>query len=85
MPDKGKFTLEEMRTHFAHIDTDGNGKIDFDEFVALLKTVGFTRQEDIIRLAFDAIDADRSGYIDFDVFGVWWDHVDSDRFDTVRD
>ena len=85
MPDTEKLTLEEMRSHFSHIDTDGNGKIDFDEFVALLKTVGFTRQEDIIRLAFDAIDADSSGYIDFDEFGVWWDHVDNDRFDTIRD
>ena len=85
MPDKGKLTLEEMRTHFAHIDTDGNGKIDFNEFVALLKTVGFTRQEDIVKLAFDAIDADSSGFIDFDEFGVWWDQVDDERYDSIRD
>ena len=85
MPDTEKLTLAEMRAHFSHIDTDGNGKIDFDEFVALLKTVGFTRQEEIIKLAFDAIDADSSGYIDFDEFGVWWDHVDNDRFDSIRD
>lgn len=85
MPNTGQLSLEEMRTHFSHIDTDANGKIDFDEFVDLLKTVGFSRQEDIIRLAFDAIDADSSGYIDFDEFAVWWDHVDNDRFESVRE
>lgn len=62
----------EMRQHFEHCDRDRDHRIDYAEFVALLRDLEAGMSEDEIRVGFAEIDANRSGYIGFDEFRRWW-------------
>ncbi len=65
-------TKLELQAHFANIDTDGSGSIDYEEFCRLLRSLGLSRIDDIARLAFEAIDTNGDNEIDFDEFCAWW-------------
>jgi Ca2+-binding EF-hand superfamily protein len=57
----------ELREMIASVDTDGNQEIDFNEFVALMKSrIGEldADPDQELRDAFNVFDADRSGFID---------------------
>lgn len=61
--------LDEERTPlsnelFALIDLDGNGSIEFDEFVNVLMTYCMYSKEDILRFCFNCFDKDNSDSID---------------------
>ena len=64
--------LKQLQARFCSADTDDNGQIDIDEFVGLLQSLGLTRQDEVIKLAFSNIDSDDSGHIDFAEFCTWW-------------
>ncbi len=70
--------IKEIQGHFANIDADGSGSIDFDEFTQLLRSLGLSRIDDIARLAFDAIDKNGNGEVDFKEFCTWWNHGGKD-------
>lgn len=61
-----------LRESFDHFDKDGNGRIDREEFSALLAALSedFSREEAAI--GFQVIDVDHSGRISFDEFLAWW-------------
>jgi Ca2+-binding EF-hand superfamily protein len=86
-----KWSTLELRSHFNHVDRDGNGRIDLKEFQVLLKKLGMTRSEQVTRHAFRAIDTDDSGSIDFDEFASWWgnnqhsSHDPEQSSDVLRD
>jgi calcium-binding protein CML len=67
-PDK----LAELRETFDYTDTDKDGRIDFDEFAALLEQLDGDMSLAECQLGFDAIDVDGNGWISFEEFADWW-------------
>eukprot|EP00339_Tiarina_fusa_P024244 CAMPEP_0117047120 /NCGR_PEP_ID=MMETSP0472-20121206/32577_1 /TAXON_ID=693140 ORGANISM="Tiarina fusus, Strain LIS" /NCGR_SAMPLE_ID=MMETSP0472 /ASSEMBLY_ACC=CAM_ASM_000603 /LENGTH=157 /DNA_ID=CAMNT_0004759725 /DNA_START=17 /DNA_END=490 /DNA_ORIENTATION=+ len=57
-------TLEEAKEMIKRVDQDGDGDIDFREFIIMMGDTG--EEEEELRNAFDLFDADNSGYIDRD-------------------
>jgi Ca2+-binding EF-hand superfamily protein len=63
---------EELRAAFEASDTNGNGTLQFGEFVDLLDNLGADMSEREYRIGFDAIDVDRDGRINCEEFLGWW-------------
>lgn len=62
-------TEDELEDMIRAVDLNGDGEIDFDEFIGLMRLRMDERQrdpEEDLRDAFNMFDADRSGYIDRD-------------------
>jgi len=60
---------EELEDMIRAVDLNGDGEIDFEEFISLMRLRMDERQrdpEEDLRDAFNMFDADRSGYIDRD-------------------
>lgn len=64
--------LEELKESFDYNDANGDGRIEFDEFVAMLRGLDAEGSRDEARVGFDSVDGDRDGAIDFDEFVAWW-------------
>ena len=67
--------MEEPRNKFTDavfqlIDENGDGVLEFDEFVAICGTFCVWKQGEILRFCFDTFDADGGGTIDEDEFKV---------------
>jgi len=62
----------ELKEGFDFNDSDGNGKIDFVEFVAMLEGLDAGIDADQAQMGFGTIDTDGDGMIDFDEFVEWW-------------
>ena len=62
----------ELRETFDYNDTDKDGRIDLDEFVALLDDLEADMSLAECQLGFAAIDVDDNGWISFDEFIDWW-------------
>ncbi|VAH92819.1 neo-calmodulin-like [Triticum urartu] len=58
---------EELREMIAEVDTDGNGVVDFSEFLTLLDRK-MRGAEDELREAFRVFDQDKDGFISLDEF-----------------
>uniref|UniRef100_A0A453HQU9 EF-hand domain-containing protein n=1 Tax=Aegilops tauschii subsp. strangulata TaxID=200361 RepID=A0A453HQU9_AEGTS len=58
---------EELREMIAEVDTDGNGVVDFSEFLTLLDRK-MRGAEDELREAFRVFDQDKNGFISLDEF-----------------
>ena len=63
---------KELRKNFKHFDTNNDGKIELDEFAALMNALGASDSDEEIAIGFDAIDTDSSGVIEFDEFAAWF-------------
>ncbi len=72
MPALTEQQLAELREDFAFSDADGNGRIDFQEFVDLLENLEAGMSGEEARIGFAEIDADGDGAIEFDEFAAWW-------------
>ncbi|XP_037429942.1 neo-calmodulin-like [Triticum dicoccoides] len=60
---------EELREMIAEVDTDGNGVVDFSEFLTLLdRKMHGAGAEDELREAFHVFDQDKDGFISLDEF-----------------
>jgi Ca2+-binding EF-hand superfamily protein len=62
-------TEDELEDMIRAVDLNGDGEIDFEEFIGLMRLRMDERQrdpEEDLRDAFNMFDADRSGYIDRD-------------------
>lgn len=60
-------TEDELQDMIRAVDINGDGEIDFDEFIGLMRLRMDERQRDPdedLRDAFNMFDSDRSGYID---------------------
>ena len=71
----------EAMMRFAEFDTDGDMKLDWDEFLALqTKAIRQKYSEDEIRSWFDVADADGNGSLSISEWFVWtMDHM-SEKF-----
>jgi calmodulin len=64
--------LDELREAFDYNDRDGDGMIEFDEFVAMLDELESDMPSQEARIGFNDIDTNDDGLIDFDEFVAWW-------------
>jgi len=64
--------LAELKESFDYNDANADGKIDFDEFVAMLKQLDAFGGNEEARVGFDSVDSDDDGLIDLDEFIAWW-------------
>jgi len=63
---------DELRESFDACDTNGNGSLQFDEFVTMLDGLEAGMSDAELRIGFAEIDADHDGRIDFEEFFGWW-------------
>lgn len=64
--------LDELKEAFEFNDANGDGKIEFDEFISMLKALDAFGTREEARVGFDEIDVDNDGSIDVDEFIAWW-------------
>ena len=64
--------LQDLREAFEYNDRDGDGRIQKDEFVAMLDELdaGMTPRD--MEIGFQDIDTNDDQLIDFDEFVAWW-------------
>ena len=64
--------LEELKESFDYNDANADGKIEFGEFVSMLKGLDAFGGTEEARVGFDSVDSDRDGMIDLEEFIAWW-------------
>jgi Ca2+-binding EF-hand superfamily protein len=65
-------TQEELEDTFGYNDADGVGRIEFHEFVNMLRDLEARVSAQEARIGFSEIDSDNDGVIDLDEFVDWW-------------
>jgi calmodulin/calcium-binding protein CML/plastin-2 len=64
--------LDELRETFDYNDRDGDGRIQLDEFAAMLDELDADMSKREIEVGFQDIDTNDDQLIDFDEFVAWW-------------
>jgi Ca2+-binding EF-hand superfamily protein len=64
---------DELRMLFQGCDSNGNGSLQFSEFVTLLENLGAGMGAEECTIGFTEIDTDRDGRINFAEFLRWWE------------
>ncbi len=64
--------LDELREAFDYNDRDQDGRIQLDEFSAMLDELEANMSPSDIEIGFKDIDTNDDGLIDFDEFVAWW-------------
>jgi Ca2+-binding EF-hand superfamily protein len=64
--------LDELREAFDYNDRDGDGRIQLDEFSAMLDELEAQMTGSDIEIGFQDIDTNDDGLIDFQEFVAWW-------------
>ena len=64
--------LDELREAFDYNDRDGDGRIQLDEFSAMLDELEADMSDKEIEIGFKDIDTNDDGLIDFEEFVAWW-------------
>lgn len=65
-------TQEELEETFDYNDADKDGRIEFHEFVNMLRDLEARVSAAEAKLGFAEIDTDNDGVIDVDEFVDWW-------------
>ena len=63
---------DELHEYFDSCDKNGDGAIQFNEFVTLLQGLGEEMADSEYRIGFKEVDRDGDGSIDFEEFLKWW-------------
>ncbi len=61
-----------IRAIFDLYDRDGDGRLDFQEFALVMRSMDPMLTDGEARIAFHGIDSDRNGSIGFPEFLKWW-------------
>jgi Ca2+-binding EF-hand superfamily protein len=64
--------LDELREAFDYNDRDNDGRIQLDEFAAMLDELEADMSGNEIEIGFKDIDTNDDGLIDFGEFVAWW-------------
>jgi calmodulin len=64
--------LDELREAFDYNDRDKDGRIQLDEFSAMLDELEAEMSPEEVEIGFKDIDTNDDGLIDFDEFVAWW-------------
>jgi Ca2+-binding EF-hand superfamily protein len=64
--------LDELREAFDYNDRDNDGRIQLDEFAAMLEELEAEMSGKELEIGFKDIDTNDDGLIDFDEFVDWW-------------
>lgn len=64
--------LDELREAFDYNDRDNDGRIQLDEFAAMLDELEADMSSTEIEIGFKDIDTNDDGLIDFNEFVAWW-------------
>ena len=64
--------LDELREAFDYNDRDNDGRIQVDEFSAMLDELEADMSAKEIEIGFKDIDTNDDGLVDFDEFVDWW-------------
>ena len=64
--------LDELRETFDYNDRDADGRIQIDEFTAMLDELEADMSPKDIEIGFQDIDTNDDGLIDFGEFVAWW-------------
>ena len=64
--------LDELREAFDYNDRDSDGRIQLDEFSAMLDELDAEMSQREIEIGFKDIDTNDDGRIDFGEFVAWW-------------
>ena len=62
----------ELRESFDYNDRNGDGRIEFDEFLNMLEELEAGVSEEEARIGFRELDTHQDGSIAFDEFVDWW-------------
>lgn len=62
----------ELREGFEQFDTDHDGLMQFEEFLAFISELDADMSLEDSRIGFEDIDTDRNGVISFEEFVQWW-------------
>lgn len=68
-------TQEELEQTFDYNDADKDGRIEFHEFVNMLRDLEARVSTEEARIGFREIDSDDDGVIDIDEFVDWWQEL----------
>lgn len=63
---------KELREDFAHVDKNGDGRIEYKEFCTLMHNLEAGMSGSELRIGFHAIDTNHDDLIDFAEFRSWW-------------
>ena len=64
--------LEELRESFEYNDSNGDGRIELNEFLSMLDALETGIDRDEAGIGFREIDTDHDGVISFPEFVDWW-------------
>ncbi len=64
--------LDELREAFDYNDRDSDGRIQLDEFAAMLDELEAEMSTSDVEIGFKDIDTNDDGLIDFTEFVAWW-------------
>ncbi|MGH8496279.1 MAG: EF-hand domain-containing protein [Gammaproteobacteria bacterium] len=64
--------MGELSESFRYNDSNGDGRLDFAEFVNMLRDLEANVSAAEARVGFDEIDSDDDNAIEFDEFIEWW-------------
>lgn len=71
--------FSDLKDAFGKADADGNGTLDRDEFVQLLRSLGSKLTDAQIDVGFRLVDEDESGRISLSELERWWSIVREER------
>jgi len=71
--------FSDVKTAFEAHDKDGNGYLDREEFVVMLRNLGSKLTDAQIEVGFRLVDEDNSGRINLSELERWWGIVSEER------
>jgi Ca2+-binding EF-hand superfamily protein len=66
---------QSMKLFVEAVDKNGDGQIDLDELLSLMRKLGAEGSDEELLQVFGDMDVDESGHDDHEEFSAWWDSM----------